>query len=212
MEHPQKQKQRDPCANWAKRGNDVHFGCKDNIKMGLGGKIIAGFQITTAATNVVKGAGGLFSNDDNVVYGEAAYTGLNLILGVDNRICEKGVRTRPFTDRQREDIHQKAKPNCRVEFVFADMAQMVGGCGIKCKNISRAISSITFNNLMHSMRRVISFLGSVWPNGVLLGDKETKRAFLGITKMVKALNQRCSNFIMEWLGPPNQKCNGYKRG
>ena len=154
-EHPQKLMQRDTDANWAKKGNEVHFGYKDNV-VDLDSKLITNFNVTTAATNDVKGAEGLFDENDKAAYGDAAYPGLELPASVENRICEKATRNHPLTDEQKENNHQKAKCRCRVEHVFAGMVQMVGGTNIRCKNMCRACFNIAMLNLLYNMRRVIS--------------------------------------------------------
>ena len=155
-EHPQKLMQRDTDATWTKKGNEAHFGYKDNVKVDLDSKLIIDFNVTTAATNDVKGAEDLFDEHDNVAYGDAAYPSLELPEGVENRICEKATRNHPLTGEQKESNHQKAKRRCRVEHVFAGMVQMVGGTNIRSKNMRRAIFNISMLNLLYNMRRVIS--------------------------------------------------------
>jgi IS5 family transposase len=154
-EHPQKLMQRDTDATWTKKGNEAHFGYKDNVKVDLESKLIIDYKVTTASTNDVKGAVNLFDENDLVAYGDSAYPSLELPEGVENRICEKANRNHPLTEEQRQSNHQKAKLRCRVEHVFAGMVQMVGGTTIRCKNLSRATFNISMMNLLYNMRRVI---------------------------------------------------------
>jgi IS5 family transposase len=155
-EHPQKLKQRDTDATWAKKGNESHFGYKDNVKVDLDSKLITDYAVTTASTNDVKAAEGIFDENDNVAYGDSAYPSLELPEGVENQFSEKAQRGHPLTEEQRENNHQKAKRRCRVEHVFAGMVQMVGGTSIRCKNMSRAVFNISMLNLLYNMRRVVS--------------------------------------------------------
>jgi len=154
-EHPQKLMQRDTDATWTMKGNEAHFGYKDNVKVDLDSKIIMDFRVTTASTNDVKAAEGIFNKDDKVAYGDAAYPSIELPEGVLNMISEKANRNHPMTEEQRLNNHQKAKLRCRVEHVFAGMVKMTGGTNIRCKNLSRATFSISMMNLLYNMRRVI---------------------------------------------------------
>jgi IS5 family transposase len=155
-EHPQKLKQRDTDATWAKKGEETHFGYKDNVKVDLDSKLISDYTVTTASTNDAKGAEGLFDESDNIAYGDAAYPSLELPEGVENQFSEKGNRNHPLNDEQKESNQQKAKRRSRVEHVFAGMVQMVGGTSLRCKNANRAMFNISLLNLIYNMRRVIS--------------------------------------------------------
>jgi len=155
-EHPQKLMQRDTDATWTKKGNEAHFGYKDNVKVDKDSKLIMDFTVTTASTSDVKGAEALFDETDKVAYADAAYPSLELPEGVENQISEKAVRNHPLTEAQREKNHQKAKIRCRVEHVFAGMVQMCGGTSIRCKNQSRATFNISMLNLCYNMRRILS--------------------------------------------------------
>ena len=153
-DHPQKLMQRDTDATWTKKGNEAHFGYKDNVKVDLDSKLIIDYKVTTASTNDVKAAENLFDENDRVAYGDSAYPSIKLPDGVENKICEKANRNHPLSMEQRESNHQKAKQRCRVEHVFAGMVQMAGGTTIRCKNQARATFNISLMNLVYNMRRV----------------------------------------------------------
>jgi IS5 family transposase len=155
-EHPQKLMQRDTDATWTKKGDESHFGYKDNVKVDLDSKLITDYTVTTASTNDAKAAEGLFDEKDKVAYGDSAYPSLALPRGVENRFCEKANRNHPLTEEQKANNHKKAKLRCRVEHVFAGMVQMVGGTTIRCKNQSRAVFNISMLNMLYNMRRVAS--------------------------------------------------------
>jgi IS5 family transposase len=155
-DHLQKLKQRDTDATWTKKGNEAHFGYKDNVKVDLDSKLITDFKVTTASTNDAEGAEGLFDRNDKVAYGDAAYPGLELPEGVENQFCEKAQRGKPMAEEQKAKNHQKAKKRCRVEHVFSGMVQMCGGTTIRCKNGERAAFNISLLNLVYNMRRAVS--------------------------------------------------------
>jgi IS5 family transposase len=147
--------QRDTDATWAKKGNEAHFGYKDTVKVDLDSKLITGFNVTTASANDAKAATGIFDEKDKVAYGDSAYPSLMLPEGVENQISEKTNRNHPLTEEQRENNRRKAKKRCRVEHVFAGMAQMLGGTAIRSKNQKRATFNISMLNLLYNMRRVL---------------------------------------------------------
>jgi IS5 family transposase len=153
-EHPQKLRQRDVEATWTKKGNEAHFGYKNNTKVDLDSKLITGYRVTTAATNDLKGAESLFDENDKAAYGDSAYPNIILPEGVINNICEKGNRNHPLTEKQRQDNHRKAKLRCRVEHVYAGMVQMINGTTVRCKNLCRAVFNVSMLNLLYNMRRI----------------------------------------------------------
>ena len=153
--HPQQLKQRDTDATWAKKGNESHFGYKDNIKIDADSKLITDYTVTTASINDAKAAEGLFDENDNVAYGDSAYSNMVLPKNVENRISEKAQRNHPMSEEQKANNHKKAKTRCRVEHVFAGMVQMVGGTNIRCKNKIRATFNISMLNLLYNMKRIV---------------------------------------------------------
>jgi IS5 family transposase len=155
-DRPQQIMQRDLDATWAKKGNEAHFGYKDNIKVDLDSKLIVDYNVTTASTHDLCGAEGLFDEADNVAYGDSAYPSLELPEGVENQINERAYRNTPLSEAQKANNTEKAKLRCRVEHVFAGMVQMVGGTSIRCKNMERATFNISMLNLLYNMRRVLS--------------------------------------------------------
>ena len=148
--------QRDSDATWTKKGNEAHFGYKDNVKVDLDSKLIVDYAVTTASTNDVKGAENLFNEQDSVAYGDSAYPSLKLPENVENKFSERAHRDKPLTEEQRENNTEKAKLRCRVEHVFAGIVQMVGGTNIRSKNNERATFNISMINLLYNMRRVMS--------------------------------------------------------
>jgi len=152
--HPQKLMQRDIDASWTKKGGVSHFGYKDTVKVDADSKLITAYSVDTACTNDGKAAENIFTEDDKVAYGDAAYPNIELPTGVENKICEKANRNHPLTEEQKIQNHKKAKIRCRVEHVFAGMVQNLGGTQIRCKNHNRASFNIGLLNLLYNMCRV----------------------------------------------------------
>lgn len=72
-----------------KKGNEIHFGYKNHVKVDSDSKLITDYNVTTASTNDLKGVENLFDENDNVAYADSAYPSLNLPEGVENQICDK---------------------------------------------------------------------------------------------------------------------------
>lgn len=155
-ERPQKLLQRDTDATWTKKGNEVHFGYKDTVKVDMDSKLIVDYEVTTASTSDIKAAEGIFDENDKVAYGDAAYPSLDIPDNVENKFSEKANRNNSLTEEQKGNNTRKAKLRCRVEHVFAAMVMMVGGTNVRCKNETRAAFNISMLNLAYNMRRVVS--------------------------------------------------------
>jgi IS5 family transposase len=155
-EHPQKLMQRDKDGAWVKKNEQTCFGYKDTVKVDADSKLITDYRVTSASVSDVKAAEGIFTPDDNIAYGDAAYPSLELPEGVADMFCEKAERNHPLTDEQKKNNKAKAKRRCRVEHVFGGMEQSVGGKTIRSKSGTRALFGISMLNLLYNMRRVLS--------------------------------------------------------
>lgn len=114
--------------------------------------MITDYRTTTSSTNDAKAAEGIFTEEDNVAYGDAAYPFMDLPENVENQICASPTKNHPLSEEQKEANHQC----CRIEHVFAGMVQMVGGTSLRCKSLVRAEFNIALLNMIYNMRRLIS--------------------------------------------------------
>ena len=124
--------------------------------MDLDSKLITEYRTTVSSTNDAKAAEGIFTEEDNVAYGDAAYPFMESPENVKSQICACPTKNHPLSEEQKEANHQKAKKRCRVEHVFAGMVQMVGGTSLRCKSLIRAEFNIALLNMIYNMRRLIS--------------------------------------------------------
>ena len=70
-----------------------------------------------------------------------------------SRICDKGTRSHPLTDAQKETNQVKSKVRARVEHVFGAQAQM-GGHITRTIGLKRAQVRIGMMNLVYNMKRL----------------------------------------------------------
>ena len=72
---------------------------------------------------------------------------------IESHICEKGAKSAPLTEAQKESNHAKSKIRSRVEHVFGAQAQM-GGHIVRTIGILRARVKIGTMNLLYNRVRL----------------------------------------------------------
>jgi transposase, IS5 family len=106
---PRKLAQKDVDAQWAKKGDETHYGYKDHIKVGVVTKFIQDYTDTPASTHDSQELPNLISKEDSSVHADSAYSGKpiadDLIAkGVVNNIHEKANRGHPLNEKQKNRI------------------------------------------------------------------------------------------------------------
>ncbi len=159
-ENKNKLSQKDTDARWAKKGEEVHFGYKDHVKVDKDSKMITDFDVTPAEVHESQCFRELLDETDKEVWADSAYIGEELHEEIANdhpdlklHVNEKGSKGAPLTDEQKESNRQKSKVRARVEHVFGYMTNSMGGMYIRCIGYSRAIRDITMKNLAYNLRR-----------------------------------------------------------
>ena len=74
-------------------------------------------------------------------------------MKIESHICEKGTKSAPLTEAQKESNHTNSKIRSRVEHVFGAPAQM-GGHIVRTIGILRARVKIGMMNLVYNMLRL----------------------------------------------------------
>jgi len=159
--------QKDVDARWAKKNDEVHFGYKDHVKADKDSKMIVDFDVTDAAVHDSQCFHTLLDEQDKTVYVDSAYVGEEIHSGIKEDfpdiellVCEKGYKNKPLTDEQKENNRTKSKVRVRVEHVFGQMTNSMGGMFIRCIGIGRAVREIAMKNLAYNLRRYV-YLASV---------------------------------------------------
>jgi IS5 family transposase len=152
-----KKAQKDVDARWAAKGDEVHYGYKDHVKVDADSKMITRYSVTSAEVHDSRELASLVdTKKDRRIYGDSAYTGKEvqgcLPPHIKNRIHEKGHRGRPLTEAQKKKNTAKSKIRARVEHVFARMGQF-GGIGIRTIGMARAKFQIALLNLTYNFCR-----------------------------------------------------------
>ena len=74
-------------------------------------------------------------------------------MKIESHICEKGTKSAPLTEAQKESNHAKSKIRSRVEHVFGAQAQM-GGHIVRTIGILQARVKIGMMNLVYNRVRL----------------------------------------------------------
>jgi IS5 family transposase len=166
-ENKNKLSQKDTDARWAKKGEEVHYGYKDHVKVDKDSNRIVDFDVTSAEVHDSQCFRELLDENDKEVWADSAYTGEELHEEIANEhpdlkmnVNEKGSKGAPLTDEQKESNREKSKVRARVEHAFGYMTNSMGGMYIRCIGYSRAIRDIAMKNLAYNLRRFVYLLGA----------------------------------------------------
>jgi IS5 family transposase len=157
--------QKDLDAQWAKKGNETHFGYKNHVRIDDEYKFIRGYGVTGAATHDSVPFLDVLPEEpeypDQEVFADSAYTGEEIDTKLKGRgyvpmICEKGYRSKPLTEDQKATNRVKSSVRCRVEHVFGAMKMRMGDEVLRSIGFARAKFWIGMRNLAYNMGRFVS--------------------------------------------------------
>jgi len=166
-ENVNKLEQKDTDARWAKKGNEVHYGYKDHVKVDKESKIIVDFSVTSANVHDVNEFEGLIDINDTEAWLDSAYASEEHIARIKAKypdiilhICEKGKKNAPLTEEQKESNREKSKVRARVEHVFGYITRFMGGITIRTIGKERAEREICGMNLAYNIKRAVFLSGA----------------------------------------------------
>ena len=166
-ENANKLEQKDTDARWTKKGNEVHYGYKDHVKVDKESKIITDFTVTPASVHDVDEFEGLIDINDKEAWLDAGYASEDHVArikkaypGIILHICERAYKNKPLTDEQKESNRVKSKVRCRVEHVFGYITRFMGGIYIRTIGIERATREICGMNLAYNIKRAAFLIHS----------------------------------------------------
>ena len=153
-----KLRQKDTDARWAKKGEEVHFGYKNHVKVDEKSKLIEKYEVTDASVHDSQKIEDLVEKGDGRVHGDSAYRSAQIEKdlkekAVESRIHEKGYRNRPLTEEQKESNRQKSRVRARIEHVFGYKTNSMGGIFLTCIGMRRTTAAIGLMNLIYNMAR-----------------------------------------------------------
>ena len=124
-------KARDPEMHQTKKGNEWRFGMKCHIGVDVGSGLVHTITVTPANRHDITQAASLIREDDEVVYGDSGYLGLQKraeikenehFNNIDYRIARRPKSLPKVSDNafdwERYIEHRKASVRCKVEHAF----------------------------------------------------------------------------------------------
>jgi IS5 family transposase len=157
--------QKDTDAEWAKKGNETHFGYKNHVAVDDEHKFIRDYAVTGAAVHdsvpFLSVLPDKAAYADQEVFADSAYVGEEIEKELRERkykpqICEKGFRNKPLSEAQKESNRQKSKIRCRVEHIFGAMKVRCRDEVLRSIGLERAAFWIGLRNLTYNMCRLVS--------------------------------------------------------
>jgi IS5 family transposase len=155
-----KLEQKDVDARWAKKNNETHYGYKDHEKVDKDSKLIVKHEVTDASVHDSQKIADLMDKKDKEGFADAGYVGKDIMKaieakssGINMHICAKGYRNKPLTGQQKKDNKAIAHIRSRVEHVFGDMTNSMGGLTVRCIGIVRAKCAIALRDLAYNLKR-----------------------------------------------------------
>lgn len=156
-ENTHKLAQKDTDARWTKKGNEVHYGYKDHVKVDADSKFITGYTITPSSVHDSQELLNLVNETDKALYADGAYSGASIAetlpKNVTNHIHEKAYRGNPLTDEQKESNRAKSKIRARIEHVFGFITGSMHGITVRSIGMERATFNIGLTNLVYNLCR-----------------------------------------------------------
>jgi IS5 family transposase len=154
-----KRRQKDTDARWSKKGDKSYYGYKNHVNVDNAHKLIRKYAVTDASVHDSQPLETLLDagNTNRSVWADSAYRSEAAEVslkaqGYRSRIHRKGVRGKALTDWEKQGNRTRSKTRCRVEHVFAWIAQW-GSKTVRSIGLARAEVRIGFMNLVYNMRR-----------------------------------------------------------
>ena len=132
-------KERDPEMHQTKKGNQWHFGMKCHTGVDAGSGFVHTVEVTAANVHDITVAAKLLREDDEVVYGDSAYLGIEKREEIQNNAqfsaIQYRINRRPgrlprvsdnAIDWERHIEHQKSSVRCKVEHPYRIVKNIFG--------------------------------------------------------------------------------------
>jgi IS5 family transposase len=158
--NPNKQKQKDTDARWAKKNGVNYYGYKNHLCVDAKHKLIRGWAVTDAAVHDSQIFEELLDEDNTqaAVWADSAYRSPENLKtleewGLRERVQRKGVRGRPLSEREKRGNRTRSKVRSRIEHVFGVQAMRAGVLLLRSIGIWRARCKIGLRNLAYNLDR-----------------------------------------------------------
>ncbi len=159
---PAKNRQKDKDARWTKKHGRSHFGYKHHISIDRRHKLVRRYTVSTASVHDSQRLEDVLdaNNTASGVWADSAYRSAETEAklaerGMTSHIHQRGSRNKPLTPRQEAANKTRSKVRARVEHVFGNQHNSMGGKFVRTIGIVRAGVKIGMQNLACNMRRLV---------------------------------------------------------
>ena len=147
---------------WTKKNDQSFYGYKNHVSVDRKHKIIRRYAETDASVHDSQKLDEILdkSNTSNEVWADSAYRSAETEVklkgkGYKSRIHRRGARSHPLSERQKAANATRSRVRARVEHVFADQENGMGGIFVRTIEMARAAVKIGMMNLVYNMRRFV---------------------------------------------------------
>jgi len=162
-EHLAKNAQKDKDARWTKKNEESFYGYKNHVSVDRKHKLVRRYAETDASVHDSQKLDEVLykTNTSNAVWADSAYRSAEIEArlkeqGYKSRIHRRGARNHPLSDRQKAANTTRSRVRARIEHVFGDQQNAMGGIFVRTIGIARAAVKIGMMNLVYNMRRLVS--------------------------------------------------------
>ena len=159
---PPKVRQKDKDARWTKKHGRSHFGYKNHISIDRRHKLVRRYAVSTASVHDSQKLDDVLDANKTAigVWADSAYRSKEIEeklseRGLKSHIHRSGSRNKPLTARQEAANKTRSKVRARVEHVFGNQHNSMGGKLVRTIGIVRAGLKIRMQNLAYTMRRLV---------------------------------------------------------
>jgi len=158
---PAKNRQKDKDARWTKKHGLSFYGYKNHVNADAKHKLIRKWAATDASPHDSQEFEGLLdkANTSSDVWADSAYRSAEIERklkdkGFKSRIHTRGRRGTPLSEAQQKANTTRSKVRVRIEHIFGDQENGMGGKLVRTIGIVRARVKIGLMNLVYNMRRL----------------------------------------------------------
>src|SRR6478672_5225481 len=161
-QQPAKNAQKDKDARWTKKNDASFYGYKNHLGVDKAHKLIRRYTETDASVHDSQKLDEVLdkANTSNEVWADSAYRSVEAeaklkAKGYKSRIHRRGARNHPLPKRQQDANTTRSRVRARVEHIFGDQQNAMGGKFVRTIGMARARAKIGLMNLVYNMRRLV---------------------------------------------------------
>jgi IS5 family transposase len=157
-----KLRQKDRDARWTRKNGKSYYGYKNHVNIDRQNKLVRCYEVSDAARHDSQAFESVLDDDNSSadIYADSAYRNAETEeklarAGYRSRIHRRARRGHGLTERETQGNKTKSKVRARVEHIFGDMVNSMGGKLVRTIGITRARAKIGLQNLTYNMKRFV---------------------------------------------------------